>query len=655
MKILDKYILKSFLITFTSVFVILFFIFILQGIWLFIAELAGKDLDFIIILKFLSFYAPNVIPLVLPLSVLLASIMTFGSFSENYEFAAMKSSGISLQRAMKYLTFFILGLSLVAFVFSNNVIPQAQFKFINLRQNIVRQKPAMAIAQGQFNQIGNINIKVEEKSGDRGQFLKGIIIHKKSSNGNGASTIINANNGVLSSDESANLLNLELFDGNYYEDILPTKYEEQKKMPFAKSTFKKYVLTIDVGKLNTSSEDESLVNTEQMLNISELNITIDSLQKKFNNDVVSFSDNISQRTTNVFTSKKIQYITKDTIIDNLLDIYPIVEQKKIIEIATNNITSLNFAIESSKNDLDFKKKNINQHYTSIHEKFMLAFSCLLMFFIGAPLGAIIRKGGLGLPMIFAILIFIAFHFINTFGRKLAQEDSISPFLGTWMSSIILIPFAILLTYRATNDIGIMINFDWITDPIKKLFIKNHNHSFSKEIVSLDSLKYEINDEEYTVLNTKDDTVLKGIVKNSEQYGYSTNYRLKTLKILESRGISQEQLKLENKLYNRDYLQLKYNIQEYKFNSNIALLVYFLSIILPLGGNLIMYILGLLFILSFYYFIYKSTKDLNEISKLINKKPFVNNALSIIFSFPFYIIIYFLNKSAVNKVLLNYNK
>jgi lipopolysaccharide export system permease protein len=472
LKILDKYILKSFIITFTTVFVILFFIFILQGIWLFISELAGKDLDFFTILKFLSFYAPNVIPLVLPLSVLLASIMTFGSFSENYEFAAMKSSGISLQRAMKYLTVFILLLSIVAFVFSNNVIPQAQYRFINLRQNIVQQKPAMAIAQGQFNQIGNTNIKVEEKSGDKGQFLKGIIIHKKSSNGNGASTIINAKNGVLTSDDAGNLLNLELFDGNYYEDIVPTKYEEQKKMPFAKSTFKKYILTIDIGKLNASDIDqESISNTDKMLNISELNITIDSLQKSYNEDIISFSDNITQRTSNVLNSRKIQYVDKDTITDNLLDLYQLIEQKKIIEIATNNITSIDFSIDSSKSDLEFKKKNINQHWTAIHEKYMLAFSCLLMFFIGAPLGAIIRKGGLGLPMVFAILIFITFHFINTFGRKLAQEDSISPFLGAWMSSIILTPFAILLTYRATNDIGIMINFDWIIEPIKKLINK----------------------------------------------------------------------------------------------------------------------------------------------------------------------------------------
>ncbi|HBK83592.1 MAG TPA: permease [Flavobacterium sp.] len=470
MKILDKYILKSYIITFTSVFVVLFFIFILQGIWLFISELAGKDLDTIIILKFLTYYAPNVVPLVLPLSVLLSSIMTFGSFAENYEFAAMKSSGISLQRAMKYLTVFILILSLVAFLFSNNIIPSAQYKFVNLRQNIVQQKPAMALAQGQFNQIGNTNIKIQEKSGDKGQQLKGITIHKISNYGLGVSTVIQAKNGILSSDSSGNVLNLELFDGNYYEDILPKKYEEQLRIPFAKSSFKKYVLTIDLGKLNaTDVEQESVTNTNNMLNISELNITLDSLQKNYKEDIISFADNITQRSTSVFYNyiepkKNNNFKT----FSNPLLFFDDNEKRQILEVASNNISSIEFSIDSSTNDLSEKKKNINSHWTTFFEKFMLAFSCLLMFFIGAPLGAIIRKGGLGLPMVFAVLIFILFHFINTFGKKLAQEDSISPFLGTWMSSIILTPFAILLTYRATNDIGIMINFDGIVEPFKKI-------------------------------------------------------------------------------------------------------------------------------------------------------------------------------------------
>lgn len=190
MKLIDRYILRLFLTSFLTVFVILFFIFALQTIWLFIAELAGKDLDAFLILKFLSMAMPRTIPLVLPLSVLLASIMLFGSLAENYEFAAMKSSGISLQRAMRSLIVFIVGMSLVTFYFANNVIPYSEFQFINFRRYIANSKPSMAIAAGQFSKIGdNFSIKVEKKKGEEGTFLEDITIHECSSNGDRKSVV----------------------------------------------------------------------------------------------------------------------------------------------------------------------------------------------------------------------------------------------------------------------------------------------------------------------------------------------------------------------------------------------------------------------------------------------------------------------------------
>ena len=476
MKILDKYIIKSYLITFITVFVILFFIFVLQGIWLFISELAGKDLDLWTIIKFLSYYAPTIVPLVLPLSILLAGIMTFGSFAENYEFAAMKSSGISLQRAMKMLTITIGILAFVSFFFANNVIPDAQYKFINLRKTIVQQKPAMAITEGQFNTIGNSNIKVDKKSGDNGEFLEGIIMHIKNTNyGLGANTIIKAKKGLLSSEDNSNSLQLELYDGYYYEDLQPTKFDERDKLPFAKSSFKKYILTIDLTQLNQAEMDQGDITSEKMLTVPELSYTVDSLQKNYNKDVVSFADNLTIRNDNLFNKKPVESLLappkKDNHTKDILSLFTKNEKIQLIAMAKNNINSADFNIQNSKLDLDIKSKNINSHWLAIHEKFVMAYSCLLMFFIGAPLGAIIRKGGLGLPIVFAMLIFISFHFTNTFGRKLAQEATISPFLGAWMASILMTPFAIMLTYRATNDIGIMINLDWLTVPIQKLFSK----------------------------------------------------------------------------------------------------------------------------------------------------------------------------------------
>ena len=460
------------MITFTTVFVILFFIFVLQGIWLFISELAGKDLDLFTVFKFLSFYAPTIVPMVLPLSVLLAGIMTFGSFSENYEFAAMKSSGISLNRAMKFLSLAILGLSIITFIFANNVIPRAQYNFLNLRKDIMQQKPAMAIAEGQFNTIGGINIKVEKKSGENGELLEGIIMHVKNTNyGFGANTVIKAKNGILGGNNDSNLLQLVLLDGNYYENIQPKDFNARVKQPFAKSSFKKYIINIDLSKVYEVENVEDYTS-EKMLNISELNYTLDSLEKRYNQEIISFSDNVVMRTDGVFNSEKEQDIKKENKeVKDILTLMTTEESRKIVELAKNNITSTEFNLSNGETDLENKKKNINSHWIVIHEKFVMGFSCLLMFFLGAPLGAIIRKGGLGLPMVFAIIIFIIFHFLNLFGRKLAEQDALPVFLGVWLSTIVLVPFAILFTYRATNDIGMMISFDWITDPFKKLLSK----------------------------------------------------------------------------------------------------------------------------------------------------------------------------------------
>lgn len=471
MKILDKYLLKTFLTTFTTVFVILFFIFILQTIWLFIAELAGKDLDFILIVKFLIFSMPRIVPLVLPLSILLASIMTFGNLAENYEFAAMKSAGISLKRAMRSLTVFILLLSVIAFVFANNVIPFAEYKFINFRRNIAQVKPAMAIAEGQFSEVGNYNIKVEKKSGDNGNILSDITIHKKSQLGSGSNTVIKAKKGELISNENSNTLKLVLHDGNYYEDIIPKRYEERKNLPFAKSTFGQYVINIDLSKLNSSSQnEEQITNTNTMLTVDELRYTLDSLKKNYKKDMLSYTDNIYQR-TGIASNQAAPMLNKKVPESNkLLLNYTNSQKQQILKVASSTIDASNFSIESTLFEMNNKQKNINSHWIALYDKFVIAFACILMFFIGAPLGAIIRKGGLGLPIVFAILIFIIFHFINTFGKKVAQENGITPFLGCWMSTILLSPLAILLTYRATNDIG-LINMDVILAPFQKIYQK----------------------------------------------------------------------------------------------------------------------------------------------------------------------------------------
>ena len=647
------------MITFTSVFVILFFIFVLQGVWLFISELAGKDLDTFTVFKFLSFYAPTIVPMVLPLSVLLASIMTFGSFAENYEFAAMKSSGISLQRAMKMLTISIGLLALVSFFFANNVIPRAQYKFINLRKTIVQQKPAMAITEGQFNTIGNSNIKVDKKSGDNGEFLEGVVMHVKNTNaGLGANTVIKAKNGILKSNENSNYLQLELLDGNYYENILPSTYEDRLRRPFAKSSFERYIVNIDLTKLNKMENSDDDVTSEKMLTIGELNYTLDSLNINYNKDVVSFAENISVRSDWVKSTDNLSIGTENKTTD-LLSIFNYAEKTQLFEIVKNNLSSAEFTIMNAQSDLEYKKKNINSHWIVYYEKFMIAYSCLLMFFIGAPLGAIIRKGGVGLPMVFAVIIFITFHFINTFGRKLAQEDGIHPFLGVWMASLLLTPFAIMLTYRATNDIGLMISFDWITDPIMKLFNKKEvkDLEFKKEIVSLETITLDLNNKTVSEFNKLETSILINIVKNAEQFNYDSQQRLFALKILENRGVTQQNLLEKNELYNKEYLKLKHLIEQYNNLSNWSLAFYVLAFILnglAFTNNIILILIGLINLVLMYVFIYKSIQNLEEIEEITGRRNFTNIYIAILFGFPFLLFIYFFNKTELKEALKEYN-
>lgn len=614
MKILDKYLLKTFLITFTTVFVILFFIFILQTVWLFISELAGKDLDFILVIKFLLFSMPRIIPLVLPLSVLLSSIMTFGSLAENYEFAAMKSSGISFQRSMKSITIFILLLSIVSFFFADNVIPYAEYKFINFRRNIAQVKPAMAIAEGQFSEVGNYTIKVEKKSGKNGNFLTDVTIHKKLDNGAGNTTVIKARKGELVSSETSNTLKLVLTDGNYYEDIIPKNYNDRSKVPFAKGTFKRDVINIDLSKLNQNNmENVDISNNNTMLNIRELRYTLDSLNKNYKKDLTSYTENIYMRTgvansyynaTTTIDSSATPFDAND-ITKNL----DATKKNEVIRIAINTIENTGFSIDSSVFELEAKAKNINSHWITLYEKFMIAFSCILMFFIGAPLGSIIRKGGLGLPIVFAISIFIIFHFINSFGKRVAQENQLSAFFGVWMSSIILTPLAILLTYRAINDIGGMVSFDKFILPLQKLF-----------------------------------TIKKKGIETTDSSNTSLENVSKKVSVTEKKQIVKKETSFDT---------VEFHLLKYKKLANIGLLLNGISLVLFSSifftNSLIVIVLGAIVLLILLYYIYKSQKELEIIRTNSGLVIEPGIFITMLTGFPFYGITYWYTKKLLKQL------
>jgi lipopolysaccharide export system permease protein len=448
------------------------FIFVLQTIWLYIGELAGKDLDVEVILKFLLYFSPKLVPLVLPLTILLTSIMTFGSFAENYEFAAMKSAGISLQRAMRSLTFFILLVSVTAFFFANNVIPSAEYKQINLRKNIAQLKPAMVISEGIFNDLGQINIKVDKKTGENDQYLQNVIIHKKNERRPGNHTVIKATEGELVGSTGSNVLSLILKDGNYYDEVMPSSPKQRLKKPFAKSYFEEYTINMDLSGFNdVDLDEERYSNSHNMLKISELNQTIDSFSTSYNRDVEILSTNMYNRTG--LENLKTEIKPRDTIANlenGILPLYESYRASQIINLALGNVNGAIATIDLKQTELTRTAKQLNKFEIALHEKYVFAFACIVLFFVGAPLGAIIRKGGMGLPMVIAILIFLTYHFIGIFAKNSAEEGQISPFLGTWLSTLIMLPLGILLTYRATTDQGLF-SFSVLFEPLRKLLKK----------------------------------------------------------------------------------------------------------------------------------------------------------------------------------------
>ena len=479
------------------------FIFIFQTIWLFIDDLAGKGLDIVIIGKFLFYLMPNLTEKVLPLTVLLSSILTFGTLAENYEFAAMKASGISLQRAMLSLIVFIIFLGGVTFYFANSVIPASEQKIYNLRRNIAKVKPAVAIVEGVFSDFegADMNIKVDRKYGENDRFLENVTIHIKTKT-KVNTTVIKAKTGELKSSEKSDILQLVLYDGNYYRDLDESPGKDKNLYPFANAHFETYTMNIDLSEFNNVDlEEERDISTEKMKNVFRLTKDIDSLKKDNVRIVEAFSKNIQGRTgafvqlplQNPTAPKKDSAIKEEqqkrkdkdlkdttkvkvfTSVENILDEFQEYQKMQILNASKNSAANILTSIQGKKNELDKRYEIYNRHILSLHKKYALALSCVILFFVGAPLGAIIRKGGIGLPMVIAIILFLTYYFIGVFAENYAKKNEIHPIFGAWLSTMIMLPLSIILTKKATADRGLM-DFDGVIEFFKSIFIKKEKET-----------------------------------------------------------------------------------------------------------------------------------------------------------------------------------
>ena len=472
LKIFDKYILKSFLQPLLATFFVVLFVLVMQALWLAFDEIAGKGIDIFFILKFLGYLSLILTPTALPIGILLSSIMALGNLSENYEFAAIKSAGISLKRVIRPLVILTVLLSGLNFVFLNNVYPWATLKQKNLYLNMKKKKPALALVPGAFNtEIPGFNIKFDEKYGEEENLLKKVQIADLTLS-QGKVKIITAEKGEISTEEGSKYMTLTLKNGNYYEEHNKRSMtqNDRKKMPASAATFDTYTINIDISSFNDDKDldNEDITQHHGMLSINQLD-SISKVEKS------NYDKYLEERSTNFYNIVKANKLYKysDSIRDSILkpeilDNFSTPNKTIIIGEALQILKRAQDRINNQKNKVKIERKRLNLYDYEYNYRFSFSLACLVLFFIGAPLGSIIRKGGFGLPMIMAITIFVIYFFISQFGKNLSEESAITTLLGGWISTLILLPFGILLTRRATQGMGIF-NIDSVFDNLKKFF------------------------------------------------------------------------------------------------------------------------------------------------------------------------------------------
>lgn len=448
------------------------FVLVMQLVWFTFDKIAGKGIDIIYIAKLLGYTCLQVTPTALPIGVLLSSIMAMGNLSENYEMAAIKSSGISLRRTIKPIIYLTVTISAINFLFLNNIYPYASLKQRNLLFNMKKQKPALALIEGSFNtDIPGYSIYFEKKYGPEENLLKNVRIYDLKG-GKKNDICITAKKGEITTQEGSKYMTLNLTDGYYFEDHSSgkKKRKDKDKMPASSAKFDSYKVNIDISSLSNNDLDlEKHKKHYMMLNVKQLNSQSDSLKMNYDTYINTKSAAFFIRNNGDKLYQRPDSLLRTDLSKNVLDNFDLTEKASITQTAVNNLKKPIRSIKIFKNNYKTKRKILNLYDFEYHYRIAFSLSCLVLFFIGAPLGALIRKGGFGLPMVLAILIFVLYFFVNSLGRNIAEESSISSAFGGWLATAILFPFGVFLTIRASKGTTSTINFDKYTIAIKTFF------------------------------------------------------------------------------------------------------------------------------------------------------------------------------------------
>ncbi|MFN9493062.1 MAG: LptF/LptG family permease [Sphingobacteriales bacterium] len=451
LKKLDKLILKAFTGPFVATFFILLFVLVMQFFWKYIDDLVGKGLDFLTVLELTGYVTINTVPLALPLAVLISSIMTFGNLGETYELVAIKSSGIPLLRFMRPLMVVSAIICLFAFFLANYMVPRANLKFYTMLYDIRVAKPAFDIKEGIFyDKLPNYAIKVGKKDKD-GTGIYDVIIYENDYKMQ--DNIITAEKGKMSISPDKKFLEFYLENGWRYVERGPYNSVQTDYMRIGFSSYKK---VFDLSSFKVMKTPDSLFkNNWMMLNVFQLSKASDSIKKDIRTTI---PERVSREVLNYLGSGTYLdsgwaagKVSLPANIKSYRDLLPDSALTTTYSRLNEKSSLMKSGLDIIMEDLKKRREVLWANQVEWHKKITLSLACLVLFMIGAPLGSIIRKGGLGMPLVIAVIFFLIFHLLNMFGEKLAKKGGLTPFEGVWLSTFVLVPVGIFLTYKAMHD------------------------------------------------------------------------------------------------------------------------------------------------------------------------------------------------------------
>ena len=487
------------------------FIVLMQFLWKYVDDMVGKGIGIGVLAEMFFYAALSFVPMALPLAILLASLMTFGNLGEQLELLAMKSAGISLPRIMQPFIVLLAFVAVGAFFFQNNIIPLSQVKMYTLLSSVRDKSPELEIPESTFySQISGFNVYVKKK--DHDGLLHHLMIYDYSDGFNNAQVIV-ADSGRLKVSTDKQFLVLYLFDGRMFKNLRDQgEATEGGAVPYQKESFKSREILIRFDSEFHRADESAMQDRYVGKNLSNLRTSIDSMTVRLDSVKESNARDIYARSYRRELHPPVDADTTSapltaaiaptpTSFDSLLATLSPERRIGLLQSARNSIEMFKIDNEFQADILAGDSKEMRRHHTEMHKKFTLSFACLIFFFIGAPLGAIIRKGGLGMPVVISVFLFIFYYVIDNIGFKMASNGMWQPWQGMWLSSAVLLPLGIFLTYKASNDSAIL-NADTYTEALKRIIGKRPTRKVEKKEVIMFALNYPAWSEHIEALRTQ---------------------------------------------------------------------------------------------------------------------------------------------------------